>query len=309
MLNLFRFICVASCAMILPINMAFAQKFLIYSAKQAKEVTLDQLVADAASFDVVIFGEEHNDSVAHHLQISLFSKLFAKYPNLALSLEMFDRDVQLTMDEYLKGFIRERNFTTEARAWKNYQDYRPMVEFAKDKKLDVICANAPKRYTNLAGRMGQKALANLPKSSKKNFAPLPYDTASGVYYKKLKALTEHGPPTSPDTSKTIMPVMATGSFNMILSQSLWDVTMAYSMFEYLKKNKGKKIMHVNGRFHSDEGLAVVTQLKKYRPKLKILVISAAPDDSFPAVDWEKHKHLGDYIMITDPKVPKTFKSN
>jgi uncharacterized iron-regulated protein len=309
MLNLFRFICVASCAVLLPINMVFAQKFLIYSSKQAKEVNLDQIVADAASYDVVIFGEEHNDSVAHHLQISLFSKLFAKYSNLALSLEMFDRDVQLTMDEYLKGFIRERNFITEARAWKNYQDYRPMVEFAKENKLDVICANAPKRYTNLAGRLGQKALADLPKASKKYFAPLPYDTASGAYYKKLKALTEHGPPTSPDSSKTVMPVMATGSFNMILSQSLWDATMAYSIFEYLKKNKGKKIMHVNGRFHSDEGFAVVTQLKKYQPKLKILVISAAPDDSFPVIDWEKHKNLGDYIMITDPKVPKTFKSN
>ena len=92
-----------------------------------------------------------------------------------------------------------------------------------------------------------------------------------------------------------------------MGQSLWDATMAYSISEYLKKNKGKKVMQVNGRFHSDEGFAVVNQLKKYRPKTKSLIISALTDDSFPNIDWSKHKHLGDYIIITDPGIPKTFK--
>lgn len=66
-------------------------------------------------------------------------------------------------------------------------------------------------------------------------------------------------------------------------------------------------MQVNGRFHSDEGYAVVSQLKNYSPKLKTLIISTGADESFSNIDWNKHKHLGDYIIITDPGVPKTFK--
>lgn len=66
-------------------------------------------------------------------------------------------------------------------------------------------------------------------------------------------------------------------------------------------------MQVNGRFHSDEGFAIVTQLKNYSPKIKSLIISAGTDESFLNIDWDKQKHLGDYIIITDPSVPKTFK--
>ena len=100
--------------------------------------------------------------------------------------------------------------------------------------------------------------------------------------------------------------MAMGSFNLIEAQSLWDATMAWSISEYLNKNKGKKVLHVNGRFHSDDGFAVVTQVKKYSPKLRSLIISSGSDQSFPNVDWTKHNHLGDYIIITDPAVPKTY---
>ena len=280
---------------------------LIISVKSGKEVSLNDIAEDMKNHDVLFFGEEHNDSVAHYLENKMFEILFQNFTtNITLSMEMFDRDVQTVMNEYLKGFIREKNFTKDARVWSNYKDYKPMVEFAKNNKLDIICANTPTRYTNLVNRKGQKALMELPDESKKYFAPLPYDTASGKYYEKIMALTAHDNTSITDTTVKKMPLMLLG-FNMIMGQSLWDATMAYSISEYLKKNKVKKVMQVNGRFHSDEGLAIVTQLKKYSPKIKSLIISSGTDDSFPNIDWSKHKHLGDYIIITDPSIPKTFK--
>lgn len=279
--------------------------YKIYSVKLNKIVSLNDIVEDMKTYDVVFYGEEHNDSVTHFLEKSLFEKLYDRFQNkISLSMEMFDRDLQPVMDEYLKGFIREKNFTKDARVWSNYKDYKPMVEFAKEKQLDVICANAAGRYSNLAGRKGQKALMELPEASKKYFAPLPYDTASGKYYEKLLEMSGHGPVAKNDSAKTKMPPM--GAFNLITAQSLWDATMAYSIFEYLKKNKNKKVMHVNGRFHSDEGFAAATQLKKYAPKISVLIISTLNDDAFPDINWEKHKHLGNYIIITDPKVPKSY---
>ena len=284
--------------------------YRIYSVKLGKEVALKDVVADAASYDVVFYGEEHNDSVTHYLEHTLLEMLYAKYgAQMTLSMEMFDRDVQPVMNEYLKGFIREKHFTKDARVWSNYRDYKPMVEFAKDKSMDVICANAPTRYTNLAGRKGEQVLMELPEESKDFFAPLPYDTASGAYYEKLTGLPQHSPGSFTDTSKKaaapMMPGM--GGFDMVVAQSLWDATMAYSISSYLKKHKGQKVMQVNGRFHSDEGFAVVTQLHNYRPKVKTLVISTGGDESFPNVKWDDLKKNGDYIIVTDPNVPKTFK--
>jgi len=282
--------------------------YRIYSVKQSKEVTLNDIADEMQNHDVLFFGEEHNDSVTHFLQSTMFELLYAKYGNqLALSMEMFDRDVQGVMDEYLQGLIREKNFIKDARVWNNYRDYKPMVELAKEKKLKVICANAPSRYTNLAGRKGQQALLEISKTSKKFIAPLPYDTASGGYYDKLMALTQHAPSPANDTSKMKMPVMAMGQFSLIAAQSLWDATMAYSIAQFIKSNKGKKVMQVNGRFHSDEGFAVVTQLKKYSSKTKTLIISTASEESFPDINWDEYKNLGDYIIITDPAVPRTYK--
>jgi uncharacterized iron-regulated protein len=274
--------------------------------KLAKEITINDIVDDMENNDVLFYGEEHNDSITHYLENKIFETLFQKYSNaMTLSMEMFERDVQPIMNEYLTSDIRERNFKKDARAWSNYRDYRPMVEFCKTNKLDVICANAAGRYSNLAGRKGQTALMNLPLESKKFFAPLPYDTASGKYYEKLMDLSGHG--STIDTAKKAPPVIGMGNFSLIAAQSLWDATMAYSISEYLKLHKTKKVFQVNGRFHSDEHFAVVAQLKKYSPKTKVLVISSGSDEAFPNIDWKKHQHLGDYIIITDPKVPTTYK--
>jgi uncharacterized iron-regulated protein len=280
--------------------------YRIYSVKQGKEVTLNEIVEDMANADVLFFGEEHNDSVTHFLEQKTYELMYRKFgAKTTLSMEMFDRDVQTVMNEYLQGGIRERNFLKDARVWSNYKDYKPMVEFAKANKLPIVCANAAGRYSNLAGRKGQKALMDLPAASKLFFAPLPYDTASGAYYNKLMGLSGHS--AAPDTGKKKMPVMSMGGFSLITAQSLWDATMAYSIAEHLKQNKGQKVMQVNGRFHSDERFAAVTQLKKYRPKAIALVVSCGSDAAFPNIDWKQYLSLGDYIIITDPAVPKTYK--
>ncbi|HYF01991.1 MAG TPA: ChaN family lipoprotein, partial [Patescibacteria group bacterium] len=124
------------------------KNYRIYSTKLGREVSLQEIAADMERYDVLFFGEEHNDSVAHYVQHELLKMLHGQFgSNLALSMEMFDRDVQHVMNEYLQGFIRERHFLKDARVWSNYRDYRPLVEFAREQKLDVICANAPSRYT------------------------------------------------------------------------------------------------------------------------------------------------------------------
>ncbi|MBS1587697.1 MAG: ChaN family lipoprotein [Bacteroidetes bacterium] len=294
------------CPVLMQAQALSESNYRIYSVKQGKEVALNAVVEDMNNYDLLFFGEEHNDSVTHFLEAKMLHLLYDKFGDkTTLSMEMFERDVQTVMDEYLSDNIREKHFTRDARVWSNYRDYKPMVEFAKEKKLHVICANAAARYSNLAGRKGQAALEVLPKESKKNFAPLPYKIAEGDYYNKLMEMSGHTVSKS-DSAKAKAPAMPMGGFDLIMAQSLWDATMAYSICSYYKKHKDHKILQVNGRFHSDEGFAVAAQLKNYNKRIKHLIISTASDDNFPNIKWDDYKKNGDYIIITDPKVPRTY---
>lgn len=284
------------------------------SSKTGKEASLKDIADDINNYDVVFFGEEHNDSVAHFLQMELLKGMFEAYGDkVTLSMEMFETDCQLVLDEYLAGLIREKNIKKEARTWSNYKDYRPMVEFAKEKKLRVVAANSPARYNNMASRNGQSALKDLSKTAKSYLPPLPYDTATGPYYEKFMNQMSDGASAgipSKDTSAKAAPSMSSMMPKHIVhSQSLWDATMAYSISKIFKGDKKAKVLQLNGKFHSDEGYGIVTQLKKYNPKLKVLIISSnTGDKEFPNVTLSsENRKLGDFIIFTDPNIPRTYK--
>ena len=98
----------------------------------------------------------------------------------------------------------------------------------------------------------------------------------------------------------------TGNARIFYSQSLWDAGMANSIYNYWRKNKDQKIFHMVGRFHSDEKLGTAEQLQRRKAGLRILNISCFSDSSFANPDWEKFSHLGDYIILTDPNLKKTY---
>ena len=71
-----------------------------------------------------------------------------------------------------KSTIEEKHLLSEAKVWDNYKnDYKPLIEFAKEKKLNVVACNVPRRYANLVFRKGVEALNELPEASL--FLPAP----------------------------------------------------------------------------------------------------------------------------------------
>jgi uncharacterized iron-regulated protein len=268
--------------------------YKIYDTRSKQITTIDQIAADCKDANVLFFGEEHNDSAGHYLEASIFQALYKLYGDkLVLSMEMFETDCQLVLDEYLDGYISEDRFNKESRPWSNYKDYKPAVEFAKLNKLHVIAANPPRRYVNMVSRKGMRSLDSLPKASKKYLPPLPYDTLQGRYRDKFIGVMSNGSP-------------GANNPRIYYSQSLWDAGMSYSIYQYQKKNKGKKIFHMVGRFHCDEKLGTLAQLQNRKRGLKILNISCFSDSSFANPEWEKFSTLGDYIIMTDPVLKKTF---
>ena len=267
--------------------------YKIYDTKARQVITFDKIVTDMADADVLFFGEEHNDSAGHYLENKIFRALHAAYNDkIVLSMEMFETDNQLGLNEYLNGFINEDRFARDVRLWSNYKDYRPMIEYAKQNKIPVIAANPPRRYVNLVTRRGMRSLDSLSKDAKKFLPPLPYDTLSGRYRDKFMDIMKGSPGST--------------SQNIYYSQNLWDAGMAYSIHKFLKANKHKKVFHCVGGFHTEEKLGTAAQLQMRNKKLKILNIASFSEASFNNPDWEKFSYRGDYIILTNPDLRKTF---
>ncbi len=288
-----------ACAVLLLITpVIFAQDkmedhYKIYDTRTQQLISLDKMVSDCGNVDLLFFGEEHNDSACHYLESRIFEMLHQQYGNsLALSLEMFETDNQTALNDYLAGFIPEDRFAKDVRLWSNYKDYRPLIEYAKKNNIPVIAADPPRRYVNLVSRRGMQSLDSLSKDAKKFLPPLPYDTLTGRYREKFIEVMKGSPGSS--------------SPNIYYSQNLWDAGMSYCIYQFLKKNKGKKVFHCEGRFHCDEKLGTAAQLQMRNKKLRILNISSFSDPSFENPDWNSFSNLGDFVILTDPTLKKTF---
>ena len=276
-------------------------QFRVYSAN-GKVSTLDEITAAMADTEVVFIGEVHNDTAAHLFELQLLQKASARYGLAAtagrsperkviLSLEMFERDVQLVLDEYLANLIAERHFLASSRPWDNYAtDYRPLVEFARAHALQVVAANAPERYVNRVARQGRDSLKALTPTARSWLAPLPYGTASAAYAAKFREVmgagAQHG-------------VAAHGNPFLLDAQALRDATMAYSLAEQFQDGQRPLVLHVNGNFHSQGGLGTPEQLRALRRQLRTLIVTIIPAATAPPIEAGRLRELGDFVVVTN----------
>lgn len=308
--------------------------------------SLADIVLRMAEVDVVLVGEIHTDPVGHWIEAALFEEAVAltragegTEPGrpLALSLEMFESDVQGILDEYLQDLITEDQFKASSRPWDHYdQDYRPMVEMAKAMGLPVLAANAPRRYVNRVSRLGPDALNDLSDWAKGTLPPLPYPSPTEAYREEWNALmsnmtmaqlcpvpeveAEEDPEQvtaeikveepSPHAPPPAMPTHS-GSFmeNGIQAQTLWDASMAYNIQEFLKANPGGLVVHMVGGFHVKNFTGTPEKVQFYRPGTPMLVVHMDTAEDFRTFDPELHAGRGDFVILTDQALDLYYERN
>jgi uncharacterized iron-regulated protein len=87
----------------------------VYDVAGARFADFESLVAAAARADVLAVGEQHDDHSTHRLQLALLEGLARRKRAVIVSLEMFERDVQPLLDDYLGSRISESAFLEGAR--------------------------------------------------------------------------------------------------------------------------------------------------------------------------------------------------
>jgi uncharacterized iron-regulated protein len=268
---------------------AFAQDKKAYQLfdKNGKKTSYEKLLKSVVKTQVVLFGEFHNNSVVHWLQLEL-TKDIADKKAIVLGAEMLEADNQTQLNRYLKGEINQKKLDSIARLWPNHKtDYKPLVDFAALKKVPFIATNIPRRYASMVSKKGFEALETLTDEEKSWIAPqpIPYDVNLPGYLEMMKMMGEH---TSP---------------NMPKAQASKDATMAYFITQNLQSNS--VFIHYNGTYHSDNFEGINWYLKKYNPTIKIITISTVEQKDLTHLEKENH-NKADYILVIDEDVTKTY---
>ena len=266
---------------------------VIYS--HGAKTTMPAMLSELGRANVVFVGENHDHKQGHELELEILKGLAGANKQQAFALEMFERDVQPVLDEYLSDLITESSFTAAARPWPNYKtDYAPLIQFCKAQNIPVVASNAPRRYVSVVSRKGFEGLHSLSKYARTLLAPLPISEEIPAGYNS--ALDQIFSGAHGDPAAKPMPGMPSAD-NMKRSQELWDCTMADSIARFVKKTH-RKVMHINGSMHSDSGFGAMDRLRRYMPSLKVMNVTIRPSAAYPAATADLPTDAADFVIVT-----------
>jgi len=259
-----------------------------------KPAGYDKMLRELAAADVVFFGEQHNDPIAHWLTLQLTKDLLRlRQGQLVLGLEMFERDVQPLVDQYTTGELDDKAFEADSRPWPNYAtDYKPLLLLARQQKFRVVGTNVPRRYASQVAKGGLEALEALSSPEKAWLAPLPLtvDFALPGYQNMAKMFGGDA-------------AHAAGVQNIIRAQALKDATMAYFLNQ--ARPEGHLLLHLNGAYHSDNHDGILAYLRQQNPKLKVLTLTTVSQPSLDKLDKE-HQQKADFVLVVPEDMTKTY---
>ncbi len=260
--------------------------YVLYNAK-GKKLSYKKMIKVLKEKDIVLFGEYHNNAIAHWLQLEV-TKDLKQSRDLVLGAEMFEADNQEPLDLYLQGKLSAKGLDSNARLWKNYPtDYAPLVNFAKANKLAFAATNIPRKFASLVSKGGFEKLDSLSAKEKSWIAPLPiaYDAELPGYKKMLEMMGGHGGP------------------NLPKAQAIKDATMSHFILKYFKT--GSLFVHYNGAYHSDNYEGILWYLKRQRPELRYATISTVSQKDISSLEVA-NKGKADFIICVDEDMTNTY---
>lgn len=265
--------------------------YRIYSSK-GKKSSYEKMLKDIQSADVVFFGEYHNNSIAHWLELEVVRDLHAAGKKLVAGCEMFEADDQEWVDLYFEGKIERDSFEHAARTWPNYKtDYRPVVEFLKANDIRLVATNVPRRYAAMLSRGGWEALDTIPSEARAWMSPLPIeiDYELPSYVAMIDMMKGHIGDLDPK--------------NFVNAQALKDATMAH----FILKNysQGQTFYHFNGSYHSDNYEGIIWWLQQARPDLVIKSVTTREYEDISAFQADD-KGAADYILYVPERMTHTY---
>ncbi|WP_026955674.1 ChaN family lipoprotein [Algoriphagus vanfongensis] len=261
---------------------------------RGKQADYDKMIRDLAKSDMVFFGEYHTNPISHWLQLEMCHSFYEiKGQDLYLGAEMFENGNQLVIDEYLQDLYPEDKMLPEiTQLWSNYQtDYKPLLDFAKDKNLRFIATNIPRRYASLIHKKGIESLQLLSPEARAMIGPdleKYFDPTVKAYAEMGKAMGDHIPP---------------NMLNIQTAQAAKDATMAHFSIESFQP--GNLLFHFQGSYHSNYSQGIIWWINQIRPGFTIKSITTLTEKEWKELSKEDRESIADYIIVVADRMTQT----
>lgn len=272
----------------------------VFDSRRNQFTDFEAMLGDLKSADVVFLGEQHDDPITHRLELATVEGLSRRRANIVLALEMFERDTQRPLSDYLAGLIPEADFLKASRPWPRYAtDYRPMVEWAKSRGWPVIAGNVPRRLASFISRNGLTAIDTVSPGDRLLIATdlsCPRDAYFDRFAKTMGDMSGHAAPGAPVPTEE---QKQASLMRIYQSQCAKDETMGEAVASALEQAPpGALVVHVNGAFHSDFRLGTVSRAQSRLKGKRVTVVSFVPVADLDRPTADGLRELGDYVVFT-----------
>ncbi len=255
--------------------------------EKGKEVSFNKMMKELATADVILFGEYHDNPMAHWMEVEIAKRL----GDYDLGLEMFETDEQEALDRFMADSLSVAQLDSLiGGVWPNFNtDYLPLLQQARKTKARVIATNTPRRFARMVFQRGFVVLRSLPAEDQVYLPPLPppYDPELQSY--KSMQMEGMGPGHNGE--------------NFPKAQAIKDATMAWFIAKSVRS--GRPFLHLNGSYHSDDREGIAWYLRQYKPQLKVVTITTLEQ---PTIDTLEPEFAGkaDYMLLVPDNMIKTY---
>lgn len=271
---------------VLPAN---AQK--ISSPLQQQSYTRQQVLQQLAIAKVIYLGETHDSQKDHQAQLEIIQELHRQNPKVAIAMEMFQRPYQGAIDQYLAGKLTEIQLIEQTeynRRWGfPWENYAPILRFAKANQLPVIALNTPTEVTRKVAREGLENLTpdelqHIPHRSDIRTDNAEYRQMALDFFKQHQQVG-HGSSANFD--------------NFFLAQVLWDETMAEGIVKFLIANPDYQVVVLAGQAHIIYGYGIPSRVARRMGSDSFIqsLILLNPDPDFQSTT---ERAIADYFWVT-----------
>ncbi|MEE9126160.1 MAG: ChaN family lipoprotein, partial [Planctomycetota bacterium] len=203
----------------------------------------------------------------HRLQLEAIQSIHRLKRDMAISVEMVERDQQEALNHYLTGRLSTEDFVaalkTRKRSAAFFEHYKPIFDYASIYQIPVIAANVPRPLAKRVGKDGLEAVQN------EKYMPQETSAPKDAYWEAFKkAFSDEGHGSNFSEEQL---------YRYYQAQCVKDDAMAESIAHYLKQchqlGRSTVVVHLCGAFHSDHGWGTVAHLRERVPSIEIGIVS------------------------------------
>jgi uncharacterized iron-regulated protein len=257
---------------LLSTPIAYAQR--VFNPVQQQTYSSPAVLEELARARVIYLGETHNKPEDHAAQLQIIKDLHERNPRIAIAMEMFQRPFQRYLDRYVANDLSEEKLreNTEYKDRWGYpwENYAPVLRFAKANRLPVIALNAP---TEVVRKVARRGLNRLSRDEQRYIPPLAeIQTDDPAYRQVIQEIYEQAHQGKGNS----------GDFERFFqAQVVWDETMADGIARFVQANPDFQVIVLAGQGHIAYGYGIPSRVARRLDNIVQRTILLNPSEPTP----------------------------